>query len=292
MSDNLQKTLQPETEILKESVLSLKENIQILDELIEREKDKVLKLKQVKDLVNKRESLINKLEYYEECLNYENEKSSFNKIPLQINDKLRNCVCFYNSSWTTGRIMTVNEDFTVEVMLNGYYNSENNQNLQVKMEYKYVKPNKFYSHTDKDLFKGMNLEAIYRLDGEYYKAEVINISKDYIEVLYLGYETIERLDYDMIRLVPSYKIENLKKKQEKDKEKLRKQDEDKEELRFIVPDSLKVTINDGEDERKLKKKKVNALKLSHKEKVFELVSNKKKENWLDFQVGFRGRKRK
>jgi hypothetical protein len=56
-----------------------------------------------------------------------------------------------------------------------------------------------------------------------------------------------------------------------------------------VPETLKVTVNDGDEERKAKRKKVNALKSNHKEKILEHVSRKKQESWMDFQGSVKSR---
>jgi len=53
-------------------------------------------------------------------------------------------------------------------------------------------------------------------------------------------------------------------------------------LDFKLPDHLKVTPADNEQQRLIKRKRAKSLKNTHKQKAIEKISKEKQDDWINF----------
>jgi survival-of-motor-neuron-related-splicing factor 30 len=266
---------------INEKIQEYKQNLVQIEALLEREKNNIDKIQQIEELTNLKNKLKEQIKYHTQLLAFEKEKCSLNTLPLSLLDINKSCCCMYNNSWTTGKIKNVYEN-KVTVSLYGYFNSENNTNIEVDLDYTLVKVNKKY--VSKDLLKGYLVEAIFFLDGEWYKSKIISINIDSIEVEYIGYDTKEKIDYDCIRFTPEMRIENEKLFKEFTNVVTIKNEKEEENETFNLPDNLRINPSDNEQQRLAKRKKVKALKLNHKQKILEHVTKQKQDSWLNFKT--------
>ena len=93
-----------QNEIL-EKIKELNTNLEQIQSILEREKEDITKLQNVKQLNSMKINLKNKINYYKDLLNYEIEKTSYNINYIYNKDDIgKACNVFYNDLWLTGRI--------------------------------------------------------------------------------------------------------------------------------------------------------------------------------------------
>lgn len=272
-------------EEMKIKIAEYKVNLAQIESIIDSEKSNVDKLELVDQLKKMKDNIKQALKYYHDIIAYETDLLTPNEHPITLNDIGKVCCCFYNNGWTTGKIVNLQHESnetqeTIQLRLFGFIDSTTGLKAETSLPFKHVKINKEYSW--KDLVKGYFVEAIYYEDGNWYEAVICETYYDeqLIEVEFLEYKNKEKVSLDSIRISPIHKVKNegIKAKNE---EKLSKLD-NKLEFEFTLPENLRLNPSDNDQQRIAKRKKVKALKQSHKHKILEELNKQKQDVWKDF----------
>lgn len=264
-----------------ESKISLyKNNLSEIENILDREKEKSLNilnpgnLSRINELTKVQKDLKNAINFHEELRKFliENDPELFNNSPLDSTMNGKICSAFYDieSQWYLAMINEVNcEDKSAEITWLGY-----KEKCSLPWSHIKVQP----SIKKESLEVGMFCDAIYYEDGKWYQASIEMISEHGVHVKYKKYEDVEVVSFDSIRITPQQNLLNQKRKEESQQN---KKDEEIN-LEFKLPEHLKITPADNEVQRLSKRKKVKSLKNTHKQKVMDIISKEKQDNWLNF----------
>lgn len=244
-------------EITQKSLTELKKKLQQLDELISKEADK--DMEKVNEYIKIRTEM--KYQYdeqkeeYDRILSAKNEGFSITPITASMADTYCDAYFELDKNWYPAHILNINEiKQTADVMWLGY-------------KERAIIPSKFVRSykpiAEKEFAEGKMCECLYRAEGQWYKCTIEKVLDDSIIVRYKKWK--EEIPKSLVRKIL---------------EPLGKRDEADEDLK--IPESLKVKPSDNEQQRKIKKKKVKALKHSWKIKKIEKFENEKQNNWQQF----------
>lgn len=264
-------------EEIQTAIEEYKKNLIEVDSIIEIEKQKTDPIKNIStsgnlnDLLNLKSELKKAITYHEEVLKFKlnSENINFNDQPLHKSDVGRICLAFYDEDqkWYTAMINEIDEETKKgEVTWLGFKEKTQLPYSHIKVQEK-INP--------EEIETGYMCEAIYYEDGKWYPAVIETKSEHGVHVRYTKYEEVEIVSYDSIRFTPEQRQANLNKKKNP------KQEVDIN-APFKLPDHLKMNPNDNEQQRLLKRKRVKQLKQNHKQKVIEIISKEKQEQWQNF----------
>eukprot|EP01121_Diplochlamys_sp_Union-15-3_P014773 TRINITY_DN4759_c0_g1_i1.p1 TRINITY_DN4759_c0_g1~~TRINITY_DN4759_c0_g1_i1.p1 ORF type:complete len:275 (+),score=64.92 TRINITY_DN4759_c0_g1_i1:133-957(+) len=129
---------------------------------------------------------------------------------------------------------------------------------------------------------GTKCEAIYSVDGVWYDAKIDRITDEGFVVTFTGYGNTEVVPPNFIKL-----------KEEKQFKKRKREDFSTASAAVLqnIPKSLQILPTDSEKVRKVKKRRVKAIKAKGKLQKVEAERNERKKNWQSFVSGF-GTKKK
>jgi len=259
-------------EELEKKLNEYKTNLSQVEAILEREKssnpnsklDEIYKLQ--KDL---KQAII----YQDDVIKFKLQTCNTNFSNIKLTKELNGRICqaFYDpdQKWYTAVINEINEETQMaEITFLGYKEKDS-------IPAKYIKL--FEMNDPEDLEIGMFCDAIFYGDGLWYPAIIEAMSEHGIHVKYKKSNETEVVSLDSIRITPEQKIQN-----DKRKEYLKNKKEPENETEFKVPDNLKISPADSETQRLTKKKKLKALKNSHKQKLLEKISKDKQDEWLSF----------
>jgi hypothetical protein len=262
-------------EEIEEKINQYKNDLSQVESIVEREKNNNTNTETNKlgDLIKLRKDLIEAIEFQEDILKFkkQTDPNTFNDKPITKENIGRICSGFYETEnkWYTAMINEVNiDEKTVEITWLGFKEKE-------VLPFKYIKVQETLKSNE--LYPGMVCEAIYLDDGKYYPATIDKISEHGVHIKFNRYNEVEVVSFDSIRITPEQKILNIKTKQDKQKNK-----KEEESLEFKLPDYLKITPADNETQRLSKRKRVKSMKNNHKQKVIEVITKEKQDNWLNF----------
>lgn len=270
-------------EEIEQKLTEYKDNLLQIETLLEREKEKSIQLQsgnfplnRISDLLNLKKDLIIAINFQEDLkkFKYQNDPNIFNTqvlLPFHIG---KICQAYFESEarWYLAMLNQINQnDQTAEITWLGFKDKSTLPWPYIKVQ-DTLKP--------EELEVGINCEAVYYEDGNWYPAVIDKISEHGVHVKYKKYEDIEVVSFDSVRVTPEQKLANLKKK-EQDGSKKREKDEDKE-TEFKIPDYLKISPADNDAQRLSKRKRVKSMKNNHKQKVLEKISKEKQEEWINF----------
>lgn len=270
---------------MKNKIAEYKANLAQIESIIESEKSNVDKLELVDQLRKMKENIKQAIKYYYDIISYETELLALNSQPITLNDVGKVCCCLYNNAWTTATIVNLQHEShenyeTIQLRLFGFLDSKTGKKAEVNLPFEYVKINKEYSL--KELVKGFFIQAIYSEDGNWYEAVVAEVFNEerLIEVEFLEYANKEKVTLDSIRISPIHRVKNegIKTKNEEKQSKM----ENKLDYEFTLPEHLRLNPSDNDQQRIAKRKKVKALKQSHKHKILEELNKQKQDVWKDF----------
>lgn len=255
----------------EKKIIEYRSNLSQVESILDREK--LSNSTKLTDLIKLQKDLKSAIEFYEDIRKFKLQTSTeiFNNIPLTAENNGRICTAYFDQekNWFMAMINSVDEkEQTAEVTWLGYKEKQTIPFHLIKIQ-EALKP--------QDLEIGMQCEAIYYEDGKWYESTIENISEHGIHVKYNKYEDTEVVSLDSIRITPEQKLANQKKKETQAKS---KQTED--DLEFKLPEYLKITPADNEQQRLSKKKRAKSIKNKHTQKIIEIVSKEKQDNWLSF----------
>jgi hypothetical protein len=260
-----------------------KNNLSQIETILEREKEKLLNfqiggsnMSRINELTKVQRDLKSAIEFQEDIRRYKIilDPKIFNSQPLDQSHVGRICTAFFEpeSQWHLAIVNSINyNEKTAEITWLGYKEKSTVQWSFVKIQ-QLVRPD--------NLEEGMSCDAIYYEEGKWYHAEVEKISELGVHVKYKKYNDIEVVSFDSIRFTPEQNLSNLKRKQIEKPEK--NENNSVESAEFKLPEYLKITPADNEMQRLSKRKRVKALKYTHKEQIIEKFSKEKQDNWLSF----------
>eukprot|EP00340_Litonotus_pictus_P001253 CAMPEP_0170521000 /NCGR_PEP_ID=MMETSP0209-20121228/6339_1 /TAXON_ID=665100 ORGANISM="Litonotus pictus, Strain P1" /NCGR_SAMPLE_ID=MMETSP0209 /ASSEMBLY_ACC=CAM_ASM_000301 /LENGTH=382 /DNA_ID=CAMNT_0010807635 /DNA_START=30 /DNA_END=1175 /DNA_ORIENTATION=- len=256
----------------------LNTNLSQIELLIEREKEEVNKTLEVQELQKMKEELKANLRYNKELLQYHQSLHSLNNTKLTYYDINKICSCFVKDEWCNAEILEIKKDLVTVKLLK-------NKKETLQLFFYLVKPNKEINL--KEIRKEYTVDAISLKDGEWHESIILGIFKDNIEVKLLGCERVERARLDGIRITPAQRRENekLKKVDEKPNKEIsgndfkNKDSSNNESQEFVIPNHLKLSSTDDEQQRLAKRKRVKALKHNFKQKNLEKDNKEKQESW-------------
>lgn len=260
-----------------------RQNLSQIESILEREREKSLQVQssnisRMNELQKLQKDLKNAISFHEEMKKFklQTDPTIFNSAPLDPSMVGRICTAYYEAEgqWFLAMINEVSEkDKTAEVTWLGYKDKSALPWLYIKVQ-EALKP--------EVLEVGMYCDAIYYEEGKWYQATIDAISEHGVHVKYKQYNDVEVVSFDSIRITPEQRLLNQKKKEQSQAKAAEKTKEDSEQWEFKLPDNLKITPADNELQRLTKRKKVKALKQTHKQKVMEKVSKEKQDEWLKF----------
>jgi len=138
---------------------------------------------------------------------------------------------------------------------------------------------------EKGFFIGMQCEAKWSEDDEWYKATINNFNEFGVVVKFSEYGNKEVVNPDNIRQrQETYLTENMKKRKRKAVESASASNLD-EKGDLIIPPSLRILDTDSENERRDKKRRIRSIKSKNRLKKSEETRNKRKDDWKSFQTG-------
>jgi len=260
-------------EEIEKKITEFKTNLSQVEAILEREKEsKKLDSTRLDDLIKLQKDLKAAILFQEETRKFKisTSSTSFNNNPLFQEDAGKICNAYYESenSWSTAMINQINlQDLTAEITWLGYKEKET-------LPFKFIKINEALKKEELEV--GMMCEAIYYEDGKWYNGTIEMISEHGVHIKYSKYNDIEVVSFDSIRITPEQKLIYIKKKEN---QKNKPVDDD---LEFKVPEYLKITPADNEMQRLSKKKRVKAMKNTHKQKLIEKVNKEKQDEWINF----------
>lgn len=270
---------------MKERIEEYRSSMAQIESILDREKGDVKKLTEVNELSKVYDNIKKSLLYYSEVIAYEESKlivdndkvispSDIGKVcsvTLQTQDgKHISKEVPPSSRIHNARLLDLldGEQVLVKLIPSGE---------TIEIASKHCKPNKL--HSRQNLKIGFSCEALFSQDGEFYDATITELSDSKITVLFTGYGNSEQIGYDSIRISPDQAIRNQRLATGIEGRKEKAVDLSKG---VVIPEHLRITPADSEQNRLAKRKKVKALKHSHKMKVLELESREKQENWNCF----------
>ena len=231
----------------------------------------------INDLIKMEKDIKNSIAHMEDIKRFKlkTDPNIFNNNPLDpVSSIGKICSVYFELEkvWSMAMINTVNvEDKSAEITWLGYKTKDTVPWNYIKIQ-ESINPN--------DLEVGTFCDAIYYEDGKWYQSVVEMVSEYGVHIKYKKYDNVEVLSFDSIRITPEQKILNQKRK-ESAQEKIKNPEQS--ELTFKLPEYLKVTPLDNEQQRLIKKKRAKSLKQSHKQKIIEKVSKEKQEEWINFK---------
>jgi len=281
---------------LDKKIYEYKSNLNQVETILERERENIkMNPSKLEDLIKLRDSLKQAIRFHDDVKKFKISNIGFSTNLMTNEDIGRICSCYFESDdkWYTAMVKDVNEkENTATVTFFGLYNIDSNNNEEVNISslnnkninavlseatlpFKYIKIQEKLSPIELSI--GMFVEAIYYEDGLWYQAIIEQISEYGVHIKYLKYTDKEIVSFDSIRLTPELKLKNEDRNKNK---KLKNNLED--EMVFKLPDNLKISPADNEQQRLSKKKKAKALKNNHKQKILEKISKEKQDSWLNF----------
>jgi survival-of-motor-neuron-related-splicing factor 30 len=123
----------------------------------------------------------------------------------------------------------------------------------------------------KGLFVGLECEALWGGDDQYYSCRVELITDDGVTVKFLGYGDTELVSPEHVRLESPQAAANRKKRKEPDQDNITE-----------IPKHLQILPTDSEKVRQAKKKRIKALKLQMKVQAAEQERSSSKLAWKNF----------
>jgi hypothetical protein len=267
---------------IETKIAEYKNNLCQIENILDREKEKSLNLhnpsniSRINELIKVQKDLKNAIYFHEELkkFSFENNPAIFNLQALDLSMNGKICQAFYeaDSQWYLAMINEVIlNDKTAEITWLGY-----KEKMSLPWAYIKVQP----ALKKEQLEVGMFCDAIYYEEGKWYQASIEMISEHGVHVKYKKYEDVEVVSFDSIRITPQQNLLNMKRKEES----LKNKKDEELNLEFKLPDYLKINPADSEIQRLTKRKRVKALKNSHKQKVMEIISKEKQDNWLNFSL--------
>lgn len=260
---------------VKASIESYKQNLLQIESALEIQKnnsdlDSATKCKALETL---KKDVKNAITFFTKTLEYKIAQVSFNTAGVT-QASVGKCASIYyeaDQKWYNGIINSIDlKNKTCNVTYFGYKETED-------LPFKYIKP--ITPLPQEELTSGTLCDIIYKEDGFWYSGIIERTSELGIHVKFDKYKNEEIVQSDYIRITPEQKIENWKRKDTKSEE----QSDKKGKGKFIIPENLKITPADSEDQRLLKRKRVKQLKNKTKQKEMEKISQEKQQNWLNFK---------
>ena len=244
-------------EAMQKALSELKKKLQQLDELITREACKSM------DKANDYIKIRTEMKYQHDELKEEldrilstkEEGFSIKILTLSMADTYCDAYFELDKNWYPAHIISVNEpQQTADVMWLGYKE-------RAILSSKFIKV--YDPIPDKEFSEGKQCECLYRTEGQWYKCVIEKVLDDSVIVRYKKWH--EQIPKALVRKV----YDATGKRTEAD-----------EDLK--IPESLKVKPSDTEHQRKIKKKKVKALKHQFKIKKIEKFEKDKQNTWQQF----------
>jgi hypothetical protein len=136
---------------------------------------------------------------------------------------------------------------------------------------------------EKGFYIGMQCEAKYFEDDQWYKATINNFNEYGVVVKFSEYGNKETVYPENIRQRQEMILtENMKRRKRKAVESASASTLD-EKGDLIIPESLRILDTDSEPERKEKKRRIRSIKSKNRLKKSEETRNKRKDSWKTFQ---------
>eukprot|EP00347_Sterkiella_histriomuscorum_P005448 403356578 len=290
-------------------------NTQIIPQIVMSDADK-LKMSQLENTINEYKTQMSKLERLlkedQDLINDPDKKEEAEKIRDQLSENLilqlnelkflqnqqvtlskkihsdRVCEGYFSSekTWYAALILEIFEETQeAEVAWIGYKSQE-------KLNKKFL--NVLFPPNPNDLFEGALCNAVFAQDGMWYPCvveKIVNdeknsndvspelnaiLSKYLVKFKHNQVKATVPLDY--IRITRDQMITNATRRQQI----LNGDDEDQIVGDFAIPEHLRLKRGDTEKAKLQKRKKVKALKYTHKVKIQEVDSKARQSTWLDF----------
>jgi survival-of-motor-neuron-related-splicing factor 30 len=132
------------------------------------------------------------------------------------------------------------------------------------------------------LFTGMQCEAKWSQDDNWYKATITSISEYGFGVTFSEYGNVEVVAPDAVRPRPQMEVVVVDVDQPQ-RPTAPSQIAVNQKGELVIPPSLKILPTDSEAIRKQKKKRIKALKSQYRSQKMDEERNKRKRSWQDFQ---------
>lgn len=262
---------------IKNNIESYQQNLAQINSAIEIEEKRndIESISKCKALKNLKKDVENAIAFFSSTLEYKISLNSFNNSPILTTSEGKCASIYYepDKKWYNGIINKVDsENKTCKVTFFGYKDTQD-------VPFKYVKPIELVKN--EEIQVGIICDAIYKEDGLWYSCVVERTSDLGIHIKFDKYNNEEIVQIDYLRITPEQKVLNWKNKEEERKKKKDK-DKESEKNKFVIPNELRITPADNEEQRLLKRKRVKQLKNKTKQKEIEKITQEKQQNWLNF----------
>ena len=114
---------------------------------------------------------------------------------------------------------------------------------------------------------GDSCDVLYQTDGKFYPALIEKRVETGYQIRFKTFKTKETVPIEYIRVSPQQLKEN-------------RQWQDQELDSFKIPEHLKLLATDTEEVWKQKRKKVKAIKFTHKMRLIDKSNKEKQDTWL------------
>jgi len=146
--------------------------------------------------------------------------------------------------------------------------------------------------TERGFYQGLQVEAKWSQDNEWYKATITSITEDGFGVTFSEYGNVEIVAPDDVRHRKQVEVLVVEADEPQRSTAPSQLVVNKQKGDLVIPPSLKILPTDSEAVRKQKKKRIKALKSQYRSQKMDEERNKRKKDWQDFQKHGKSKKQK